>query len=145
MLWNKSIDIFLRRFLAFIIDTIVILILASIIYFIGIPFFHSRTIDIFDVKINVYVTRIGPILSWLYYSIFECSNMQATIGKYVLKLKISDTMFQRANFAQTTLRHFSKIISLLILGFGYIMLFFNKNHQCLHDYISSTIITVKES
>ena len=136
--------LFLFRLLAFIVDSIIILILAELVYFIGIPFFHSHTTDIFGVKINMYLTRFGPIVSWLYHSIFECSNIQATPGKYFLKLKVSDIMNQKANFAQTTLRHFSKIVSLILLGSGYIMIFFNKNHQCLHDYISSTIITLRK-
>lgn len=140
---NSTNKLFILRLLAFIVDIITISLSALILSQIGVPFFHSSKIHVFSFEINSYVTRIGPILSWFYYSLFECSFMQATPGKYLFKLQVSDTLFQRANFAQTTARHFSKILSFLLLGGGYIMFFFNVNRQCLHDYISSTIVHFK--
>jgi len=135
-----TVKLALLRILAFIIDILVLLLVTYFLFFIGLPFFHSTSTNFLGFEINVFVTRVGPIISWFYHSIFECSSMQATIGKFLLRLKVSNTEFQRANFAQTTVRHFSKILSYFLLGGGFVMFFFNKNKQCLHDYLSSTIV-----
>ncbi len=142
---TPTIKLFILRLLAFIVDTAIIMILSTILFMIGVPYFHYASINVLGFEVNEYLTRVGAILSWLYFSIFECSPMQATIGKYLFKLRVSNTLYQRANFAQTTLRHFSKIVSLLLFGGGYLMIFLNKNKQCLHDYFSSTIIDLRHS
>src|SRR5947209_117799 len=64
---------------------------------------------------------VGTILSWLYHAYMESSETQATLGKMVVGVRVSDTNFQRISFAQATGRHFSKYISAMILMIGYII------------------------
>lgn len=144
MKFNSTLKLALFRFLAFIVDTVIICVIALLLSLFGVPFFQQATINVFGLEINSYVTRIGPVVSWLYHAIFECSVMQATLGKYFFDLSVSNILFHKANFAQTTVRHFSKILSILLIGGGYIMFFFNVNRQCLHDYFSATVIHLKK-
>jgi len=86
---------------------------------------------------------IGVILSWLYHAYMESSEKQATIGKMVVGVRVSDTNFNRISFGQATGRFFAKYISGLILCIGYIMAGFTEKKQALHDMIAGTVVIYK--
>jgi uncharacterized RDD family membrane protein YckC len=86
---------------------------------------------------------IGAVLSWLYHAYMESSETQATLGKMVVGVKVSDTNFQRISFGQATARHFSKYISAMILMIGYIIAGFTAKKQALHDMIAGTVVSYK--
>ena len=78
--------------------------------------------------------------TWLYYSLFEASDWQATPGKRILKIYVTDMNGQRATFARVALRNFSKIISSLTFLVGYLMAAFTVKKQALHDLLSSCLV-----
>ncbi|NJL90703.1 MAG: RDD family protein [Coleofasciculaceae cyanobacterium SM2_1_6] len=47
------------------------------------------------------------------------------------------------SFVKASIRHFSKILSALILMIGYIMAFFTEKKQALHDMIAGTLVLQK--
>src|SRR6478735_2085551 len=53
---------------------------------------------------------IGIIISWLYFSLMESSEKQATLGKMAMGCFVTDMHQQRISFARATGRYFSKII-----------------------------------
>ncbi|NGX38424.1 MAG: hypothetical protein K1000chlam2_01597 [Chlamydiae bacterium] len=79
-------------------------------------------------------------LAWFYYAGFESSRWQATIGKKMLGLKVVNLKGNRIGFWRATVRYFSKLLSRLILMFGFLMIFFTKKKQALHDKIARTLI-----
>jgi uncharacterized RDD family membrane protein YckC len=76
--------------------------------------------------------------SWLYEAWMESSSRQATLGKMVFNMKVTDLEGNRISFARATGRHFAKYLSGLILGIGYIMVGFTERKQGLHDMIVGT-------
>jgi uncharacterized RDD family membrane protein YckC len=79
--------------------------------------------------------------SWLYYAYFESSEWQATVGKKVLNLVVTDLNGNRVSFARASGRFFAKIISGLIpLGIGYILAGITEKKQALHDMIASCLV-----
>jgi uncharacterized RDD family membrane protein YckC len=80
------------------------------------------------------------VVSWIYEAGMESSSKQATLGKMALGLKVTDERGQRISFARATGRHFSKIISGMILLIGYIMAGFTARKQALHDVIAGTLV-----
>ena len=86
------------------------------------------------------VALISFFLNWLYYAILESSEYQATLGKKLLGLHVTDEFGRRISFGRATGRYFSKLISSLILGIGYIMAAFTDRKQALHDKIASTLV-----
>jgi uncharacterized RDD family membrane protein YckC len=80
------------------------------------------------------------VAGWLYYSLCESSSWQATVGKKVLGLRVTDLDGQRISFLNATGRHFAKILSGLILGIGFIMVAFTERKQGLHDMVASTLV-----
>lgn len=83
---------------------------------------------------------LGQSLHWLYYSILESSKWQATIGKKVLGLRVTDEEGRRITFLRATGRYFAKWLSALIFGVGFMMAGWSQKKQALHDRIAKTLV-----
>jgi uncharacterized RDD family membrane protein YckC len=84
------------------------------------------------------------ILMWLYFAGMESSARQATFGKSVMSLRVTNYEGQRISFGHATGRFFSKIVSGLIpFAIGYIMAGFTEKKQALHDLIAGTLVLRK--
>jgi len=84
------------------------------------------------------------IVPWVYYAGFESSRSQATPGKVLMKLMVTDMEGNKASFARTTLRFFWKYLSLVIIFIGFIMIGFTKKHQGLHDKLSGCLVLLQD-
>jgi uncharacterized RDD family membrane protein YckC len=84
------------------------------------------------------------ILQWLYFAGMESSERQATFGKTVMSLRVTNYEGQRISFGHATGRFFAKIVSGLIpFAIGYIMAAFTEKKQALHDLIAGTLVLRK--
>lgn len=137
------------RFVAFIIDRIIVSILMAPIFIIfglqmAAQFHQIPPNDVGDVLPFIrFVYIIVPIaigVQWLYEALLTCSTWQATVGKRVLDLKVTDEAGNRISFERATGRFFSKFISNLTCGIGYIMAGFTARKQALHDMIAGTLV-----
>src|SRR5207244_1144403 len=115
---------FWRRFLAIVIDAI-ILSLAS-----GTAFVATFGSGV----------ALGFVASWLYEAIMMSSEWQATVGKRVMSIVVTDIEGKRMTFARATGRHFAKYISAFLLGIGFIIAAFTAKKQALHDMIAETLV-----
>jgi len=77
---------------------------------------------------------------WLYSASFESSQWQATPGKKLLGLVVTDLKAQRISFARASGRFFGKFISQLPLFFGFVMAGFTPRKQALHDLLASCLV-----
>jgi len=82
-------------------------------------------------------------LNWLYYSLMESSDRQATVGKMAIGIKVTDLNGNRISFLNATGRYFGKILSGLLFGIGYIMIIFTEKKQGLHDIMAGTLVVRK--
>ncbi|MCD4682029.1 MAG: RDD family protein [Bacteroidales bacterium] len=89
------------------------------------------------------VSLMSTVMQWLYFALMESSKYQGTVGKMVLKIKVTDEAGNRISFARATGRYFGKIISGMILMIGYIMAGFTEKKQALHDMMASCYV-IKE-
>lgn len=134
---------FWRRFVAIIIDAIILNIAFYIIGAIfgvpyGMPGRSASTAGFFS-GFNLVTT----IIAWLYFVLMESSTKQATIGKMALGIKVTDMDGNRISFGRATGRHFAKIISAIILLIGFIMAGFTEKKQALHDMIAQCLVVKK--
>ncbi len=120
---------FWRRLVAYFFDLILLGLIALIIY--------EFTLDsaTFDILIIATV--------WIYSAAFESSKRQATPGKMLLGIKVTDLEGNRITFLRATGRHFGKIISSLLLFVGYLIIAFSKKKQGLHDKMAGCLV-IKE-
>src|SRR6266436_633694 len=78
--------------------------------------------------------------SWLYEALMESSSYQATLGKMIFGMRVTDLNGNRISFERATGRHFAKWLSVMILGIGYIMVGFTERKQGLHDLLAGTLV-----
>jgi uncharacterized RDD family membrane protein YckC len=81
---------------------------------------------------------------WLYFAKFESGPSQATPGKRVMGIKVTDDKGQRIGFGRATGRFFGKIISGMIMNIGYMMAGFTGRKQALHDLMAGCCVVFKE-
>ena len=116
---------FWKRAVAIVIDS----------FFIGGMLSDPETLT----KVSNFGLLINVVLVWLYFAIQESGEGQATPGKRLMGIYVTDKEGRRISFAQATIRYFSKYLS-SILMIGFIMAAFTKNKQGLHDLIADTLV-----
>jgi uncharacterized RDD family membrane protein YckC len=79
------------------------------------------------------------IVPWSYFAGMASSNWQATFGKEVLGIIVTDHTGNRVSFLRATVRHFSSYLSAFFLV-GYLVQPFTQRRQALHDLIAGTIV-----
>lgn len=83
---------------------------------------------------------LGTGAAWLYYAYLESSSRQATFGKMLLSVRVTDLEGGRISFGRATGRHFAKYVSAFTLLIGYIMAGFTEKKQALHDMLAGTLV-----
>jgi uncharacterized RDD family membrane protein YckC len=84
------------------------------------------------------------LVSWLYHALSESSSWQATLGKKMLNLKVTDMTGQPISFGRASGRFFGKIVTGMIpLMIGYIIAGFTEKKQAIHDMIASCLVLRK--
>ena len=137
---------FWRRFVAAVIDALVLSIALFVIKFLSGGNQQNFIIEMFDD-----LSPLGNSGSWrnnilyfllnlIYYAALESSKYQATIGKMALDIRVIDTDGHRLSSQKAIVRYLGKIISAVILMIGYIMAAFDSKKQALHDKIATTYV-----
>jgi uncharacterized RDD family membrane protein YckC len=83
---------------------------------------------------------LGMAAHWIYEATMESSSRQATLGKMVLGLKVTDVHGKRISFARATGRNFAKYLSSMVLCMGYVMAGLTERKQALHDILAGTLV-----
>jgi uncharacterized RDD family membrane protein YckC len=94
---------FWRRVLASIVDSVI---------FIPVSFLITVTQSFGDAYIQGFFANL--VIAWLYFSICESQSWQATLGKKIVGIKVTDLNGQRISFARATGRYVSKFLSSII-------------------------------
>ena len=147
---------FWRRFVAYVIDGILISIpFTAITVATGLGGFPAlqNTTDIGATSATTTAVAGGDavfglvrfMVGWLYWALMESSSYQATVGKMVMGIKVTDVYGHRISFGRATGRYFGKIISGLICLIGFIMAGFTERKQALHDIMASTLVVKRDS
>lgn len=82
------------------------------------------------------------LLPLLYGAIFEGMD-GATIGKYLTGIRVRRKDLGKISFGNAFMRNIGKVISKLILFLGFLIAFFDKKSQTLHDKFANTIVVNK--
>ncbi|ARS36211.1 RDD family protein [Pontibacter actiniarum] len=128
---------FWTRLAAFFIDALIMsLVMAVVLSVLGLPL--APELD--DIENRLKMNGISAFIGWLYYAGFESSAKQATLGKQMLGIFVTDSDGYRISFARASGRYFGKMLSGLILLIGYLMAAFTARRQALHDKLANTLV-----
>jgi uncharacterized RDD family membrane protein YckC len=84
------------------------------------------------------------VIPWLYFAGFESSRSQATPGKLLMHIVVTDMAGNKPTFARVTLRHFAKFVSTLIIFIGFLMIGLTQKRQGLHDKIAGCLVLLQD-
>ena len=141
------------RLLAYIIDRIVLSVVATPFFFIlALPTISKIAHEaeqnqepspefVFSVlgALSTFIVLVF-IGYWLYEALLTSSAWQGTVGKRILRLKVTDEAGNRIGFGRATSRFFAKLLSYLIFYIGFIMAAFTDRKRALHDMIAGTLV-----
>lgn len=144
-----------KRILAFVVDLFFIIPVITVVILttnrlLSLPVTPDFSIYGFEISMDewaeehfweivVLYSVVKLIVLFLYFALFEASVWQATPGKHLLRLKVTSLDSEKISFGNSSVRFLSKIISTQLL-IGYIMIFFTKKNQGLHDLLAKTIV-----
>ena len=80
------------------------------------------------------------LIPLFYWPLLESSSWQATIGKRIMGLVVTDLDGNRLSFLRALLRSLAKIISSIPFGIGFLIAAFTARKQALHDIIVKTLV-----
>lgn len=113
---------FKKRILAFLIDAIILGLLASLL---------SATIILLPLAFIIY---------FFYAPIFLASNARATIGKYMMGISVVDLNGNQLTLQKSFIRLACSLLSGSFFMAGYFFAFFSEKKQTLHDVLAGTIV-----
>jgi uncharacterized RDD family membrane protein YckC len=151
------------RFVAYFVDGLIVGIPMGVLFIVAISVFgigsfatlsslpnnpdpeqvRTQLIPIIIAAIGTYAIFIlaAIALSWLYFAMLESSERQATFGKAIFNLRVTDANGNRLSFGHASGRYFAKIVTNLVPFFiGWIMAGFTEKKQALHDFIAGTVV-----
>ncbi len=123
---------FFRRFVASIIDVFVIILFIVFIQFI------LGIMDGFFFNIIIF------LMIWSYFAFQESSSRKGTVGKQAMNLIVTDLDGNKISFMQATKRFLGKFLAAVPFFTGFLMMFFTKKKQALHDIIAKTLVFIQE-
>ncbi len=122
---------FWSRVAALIVDNAIITIL-SIALMIGAASVGAEAVAIANFALF--------LIAFLYWPLMESSERQATFGKQLLGIQVTDANGARLTFVRSLLRNLAKIISALPFGLGFLLAAFTARRQALHDIITKCLV-----
>lgn len=141
---------FWKRVAAYLIDAVILAIpiypmTRAVPAMMGVKLPEEPTLDelLSYFPISCATNLVAMVIYWLYFALMESSANQATLGKMVLRIKVTDVEGRRITFGRASGRYFGKMLSTLTLGIGYMMAGWTQRKQALHDLLADTLVVRK--
>ena len=93
---------------------------------------------------NIIYNSFLILLAYLYFC-WHWTKGRQTLGMRSWKIEIFDETNSTLNWKQASLRYFAALLSLLLLGLGFIWAIFDKDKLALHDRLSKTKLIITNS
>lgn len=144
---------FWRRFLAFFVDTFILNLIGMVLQ----TLLGKNPIEMFlnmnsleelqefqNSASTTVISLMGLIVGLFYYSIFYVNYDGATPGKRLMAIKVIRDDGSKVTYPVIFIRYLSSFISPFIMGIGYLMVFWDRKKQALHDKIAKTVVVKTE-
>ncbi len=141
---------FLQRFIAYLIDTLPISLLVSVI---AIHFFgFGSTFETWmndqtdfsalkDFQMEIRILGAITTVLWIIYSILsDASAQQGTLGKKIMNIKVVNLKGERLTFEESFKRNTTKTISMMLMYLGFLWMLVDSKKQTWHDKIGEAYV-----
>ena len=147
---------FWRRFVAYIVDRMILALpSAALVLLFIVPSTLNLVSNVCD-PVHIPFAILSFIGSWvwlvfaivlghlLYFAWFESSGIQATPGKMLLGIIVTDVQGRRVTFLRALGRNAGKVISHMVLNIGFIMAGITARKQGLHDMLADCLVVMRK-
>jgi len=137
---------FWLRAVPYILDSLLIALVALLVIFVPLVERGAIPMDVswnWFATLNRQTTAIRLLIfmmSWLYFASFESSPWQATPGKRLFRLVVTDLQGHRINFTRASGRYLGKLVFGVILTVGFVFAAFTPKKLAAHDLLASTVV-----
>jgi len=137
---------FWLRAVPYILDSLLIALVALLVIFVPLLERGAIPMDLpwdWFATINRQTTAIRLLIfmmSWIYFASFESSSWQATPGKRLFRLVVTDLKGHRITFKRASGRYLGKLAFGVILTVGFLFAAFTPKKQAAHDLLASTVV-----
>lgn len=83
---------------------------------------------------------MAVLVSWTYFTFLESSSWQATPGKMLFQIRVTDSLGNTISFGRANGRFWAKLLSYASILIGFLMAAFTQDKQALHDIIAGTFV-----
>lgn len=142
-----------KRFIAFLIDVIILTVVSMILFGIlgAVGFMGASSAETSDTAgimaamagAGLLIQVVSLALQVGYFTYFESSERQGTIGKSAMGLIVADENGNRLDTQKALIRNIMRLVSGMICLIGYLMAFFTEKKQTLHDIVAKTNVYTK--
>jgi uncharacterized RDD family membrane protein YckC len=80
------------------------------------------------------------VIMWAYYAFFETSAWQATPGKRIFRIYVTDLAGGKITLQRASIRYFARKISEVTFLVGYLIAGFTEKKQALHDILAGCLV-----
>lgn len=126
-----------QRLMAWAIDLFLIGLIFAVAVFVCFLF-------VLDTPTRIKLLVLGDIAilltNFIYGVMADASSSQGTIGKRLMNIRVGNLFGEKLSMQQSFIRTIAKIFSIGTLGIGYLVMFTNKNNQCMHDKVADTLV-----
>ena len=128
---------FWRRVAAYYVDGILVMVAVVLIL---LPFMFSESL-----------AMIGGVVALVFYfgffPVMHSSALQATLGKLLLGVKVTDREGNRISMGRSLGRFLGMVFvsSIFTLGIGYLLAGVTERRQALHDMIAGTLVVRRDA
>ncbi|MCB0721092.1 MAG: RDD family protein [Ignavibacteriae bacterium] len=129
-----------RRLGAWFIDTLILLGILLVAYFLFAIIILILDISLSDKSEEGILIIFSIVLNFVYYSFMESSNSMATLGKIAMNIMVTDYNGERISYGRSVIRTLSKYISAGLFYLGYLVGFLTEYTQMLHDFLAKTYV-----
>lgn len=133
---KKTLASFTKRGAAFFIDDILVSAIFLVIIWDFLP--EGGTFLEVSAVINQFVLLL--VMIKIFYHTLFVYKYRATLGKMALKIEVLSQDYSNVSFLQAFNRAIFRVVSEIVFYFGFILAFFDKNRQTLHDKTAKTVV-----
>jgi uncharacterized RDD family membrane protein YckC len=80
------------------------------------------------------------VAPWFYFAWMEASSRQASLGKMMVGLRVTDLNGDRLSIGASSVRFLAKFLSYATLSIGFLMSLWSAKKQTLHDSVAGTLV-----
>ena len=134
---------FWRRFIAYTIDCVVLYVAVGLVIGAAYALVGSPVTEDGGIRpLFLLLYALFLIGFWLYFTLMESGEGQATLGKRALAIVVTDDAGRRIGFGRANGRFFGKCLltGLVPFGIGFMLAGWTAKKQALHDMIAGTLV-----